>query len=106
MARVTQKLLVALVATVSKMGRWPQGPYPTAGQLILNNTGTGRWQLTMLTTGTGEADISRCLTASEMEEFLRGMIAAYDAPRLRAHWDVPAAPAEAPVGYPAPTSTP
>lgn len=77
------------------MGGWPIGPYPTAGQLILARTGSGRYQVTVLTNGTGETEISRYLTASEMEEFLRGMIAAYDAPRFRAHWQLPSVEAEA-----------
>jgi hypothetical protein len=71
------------------MGGWPTGPYPTTGQLILARVSNGRYQVTALTNGTGEVEISQCLTASGMEDFLRGMVAAYDAPRFRAHYELP-----------------
>lgn len=85
--RITRKTLEALVASVSTMGGWPAGPYPTRGQLILNQE-NGRYRLCCLVKGTGEADVSRSLTTSEMDEFLRGMIAAYDGPRFMAHWGI------------------
>jgi hypothetical protein len=89
--RITRnrKYLEGLMATVSKMGGWPVGPYPTPGQLMLTDTGTGRYQVSVVLPGTATTDLSQCLTASEMEEFLRGMIAAYDAPRFRLHFGVP-----------------
>jgi hypothetical protein len=85
--RITQRYLEELLKTVSAMGKWPQGPYPTHGSLLLSRT-NGRYQLCMLLASTGEVSISNFLTASEMEEFLRGMIAAYDASRFQAHWKV------------------
>jgi len=95
MARITQKYLEAMLVRVSKMGGWPIGSYPTTGQLILERGSTGRYQACCLVRSTVQTEISRCLTASEMEEFLSGMIAAYDAPRFRAHWRLPSVEAEA-----------
>lgn len=91
--RITERYLRELLKTVSSMGNWPDGPYPTHGKLILNKV-CGRYRLCMLLQSTGEVDISNSLTASEMEEFMRGMIAAYDAPRFRRHWNVDAAEAK------------
>lgn len=87
--RITEKYLGELLETVSKMGDWPDGPYPTHGKLLLNRC-CGRYRLCMLLESTGEVDVSNSLTASEMEEYLRGMIAAYDTARFKQHWKVAA----------------
>jgi len=95
MARTTRKSLEQLLAFVSRLGAWPAGPYPTHGQLVLDDTGTGRYQVSIVCQGTSTTCLSQCLTASEMDAYLRGMIAAYDTPRFRQHWQLPTAQQEA-----------
>ena len=83
--RITTSYLRGLLKTVSDIGNWPEsGP----GSLVID-CGYGRYSLCMITQGTTQIMMSRALKASEMEEFLRGMIAAHDVARLRAHWQVP-----------------
>jgi hypothetical protein len=83
--RVTASYLRGLLKTVCDIGDWPEsGP----GSLVIDST-FGRCQLCMVTEGTATITISGNLRPSEMEEFLRGMIAAHDVVRLRSHWRVP-----------------
>jgi hypothetical protein len=83
--RITASYLRGLLKTVCDIGDWPEsGP----GSLTIDGT-FGRYQLSMVTEGTATITISGTLKPSEMEEFLRGMIAAHDVARLRAHWRVP-----------------
>jgi hypothetical protein len=89
MSRLTAKDLEARLVTVTRMGNWPTGPYPTLGQLSLESVHASRWNLSVIVRGTGEVNLVTGLTTREMWEFLGGMIAAYDAARFRSHWGLP-----------------
>jgi hypothetical protein len=76
-----------LIERITEAANLPKGPYPTQGQLVLNHNACG-YNLAFLCKGTGQREISGWLKASEMEEFLLGMLAMLDLPRSYQHWGI------------------
>ena len=89
MARTTQAQLIAKLATASRMGNYPEGHYPTPGQLVLDHNGYGYAVCLVVNDAGAQADLSPTgLTAKECSLWLDGFIAGFDAPARRAHWGI------------------
>lgn len=90
--RTTRKQLEAQLKTASDLGKFPQGPYPTPGQIMLDRNGYGYGIEVVLTTGGAVKELSpRGLTAAECSLWLDGFNTALDLAHLREHWNLPTA---------------
>lgn len=89
MARTTRAQLGHKLQTASRMGGYPEGPYPKPGQLTFEHNGYGYTVCLVVNEAGAQADLSPSgLTAAECALWLDGFIAGFDAPARRAHWGV------------------
>lgn len=88
--RITSKDIEAKLKTASSMGKFPQGTYPTVGQLVLDHNHYGYSINLVVNDVGGQRDISPTgMTARECWLWLNGFITALDLERVREHWNLP-----------------
>jgi hypothetical protein len=87
MVRITKERLNFQLRNAISLGHYPDGPYPTTGQLVINHSGSGYSVDLVVNDAGGQADLSPSgLTAKELDLWLSGFNAGLDSERRKARW--------------------